>query len=213
MHSKKALQLIFACLLTFVVHLQFVPYIDAMVSDTCLQNPAACADEQTDADTSSDSASINVGAWDYIKVLFALVFVLGLLLFVLRFLNKRSQSYQQNKLIQNLGGQAVGAQKSVQLLYIGEKIYIVGVGEDINLIQVIDDPQEVQQMLTLYNDKFSDISSTPYIAEIFSKFKKKKPVDVQSENFGEVLDQRLAKLKKERKDELERWKEKERDKK
>lgn len=209
MYVRKSWRVIFVCLLTFVVHLQFASDIYAMVSDTCLQNPAACVDDQTDADTSSDSASVNVGALDYIKVLFALVFVVALLLFVLRFLGKKSKSYQQNALIQNLGGHSVGPQKSVQVLQIGGKVYIVGVGDDVQLLDAIENPQEVRQLIEDYNDKFSNTSTTPYIAEIVSKFRKKEPIQTQSEDFSNVLDERLAQIKKQRSHELERWKEKE----
>ncbi len=64
--------------------------------------------------------------------------MLGILIFVLRFLNKRNQNYQQNSVIRNLGGHSVGAQKSVQLLQIGNQIYVVGVGEDVQLLKEID---------------------------------------------------------------------------
>ncbi|CAM5186720.1 hypothetical protein UACE39S_04674 [Ureibacillus acetophenoni] len=53
-------------------------------------------------------------------MLFALLFVLGLLMFVLKFINKRSLNYQQNSLVRNIGGVSLGAQKSVQLIQIGE---------------------------------------------------------------------------------------------
>ena len=69
----------------------------------------------------AESASVGMGLWEYIKVLLSLVFVLGILIFVLTFLNKRNQNYQQNSIIRNIGGHSVGAQKSVQLLHIGNQ--------------------------------------------------------------------------------------------
>ncbi len=110
-----------------------------------------------------------MGLWEYIKVLLSLVFVLGLLIFVLRFLNKRNQNYQQNSIIRNLGGHSVGAQKSVQLLHIGNQIYVVGVGEDVQLLKEITDPEEIEQMIAIYNEKYSHTSTSPYIAELFSQ--------------------------------------------
>ena len=98
----------------------------------CYESPDQCKDTNTsDDDTeSSESSSVSMGPWEYIKILLALVFVIGLLLFVLKFLNKRNIKYQQNSVIKNVGGMSVGPQKSVQLLLIGNKIYVVGVGED-----------------------------------------------------------------------------------
>ena len=95
--------------------------------DDCYENPDLCKqDTSTGAGTeSSESASVGMGFWQYIKILVALVFVIGLLLFILKFLNKRNLKYQQNSVIKNIGGTQVGPQKSVQLLSIGNSIYVV----------------------------------------------------------------------------------------
>lgn len=217
MHVGKSfyLRMVFVLLLPFVVLTQVAPASYAMISDEYLENPDRDIESnETDADTTiSDSASVSMGAWDYIKVFLALLFVLGLLLFVLRFLNKRNLSYQQNSMIQNLGGQSVGTQKSVQLLQIGSKLYIVGVGENVQLLQVITDPEEIKEILALYNEKIGNTTTSPYIAELVNKFRTKRPVEKQPENFSELLDKRLSQIKQQRSDELESWKEKENDKK
>ena len=215
MHVKKSifLRMFFVYLLTFVVLIQVAPTSYAMIDDGYFNNPPSNVDSETDADTAnSDSASVSVGLWEYIKVLLSLVLVLGILIFVLRFLNKRNQNYQQNSIVRNLGGHSVGAQKSVQLLHIGNQIYVVGVGEDVQLLQVISDPQEIEQMIALYNEKYSHTSTSPYVAELFAKFKTKRSSETQSEDFSNILDKRLSEIKQERSDELGRWKEKENDK-
>ena len=215
MHVKKSifLRMFFVYLLTFAVLIQVAPTSYAMIDDEYFNNSPSNVDSETDADTAnSDSASVGVGLWEYIKVLLSLVLVLGILIFVLRFLNKRNQNYQQNSIIRNLGGHSVGAQKSVQLLHIGNQIYIVGVGEDVQLLQVISDPREIEQMIALYNEKYSHTSTSPYVAELFAKFKTKRSSETQSEGFSDILDKRLSEIKQERSDELERWKEKENDK-
>ena len=215
MHVKKSifLRMFFVYLLTFVVLIQAAPTSYAMIDEEYFNNSPSSVDSETDADTAdSDSASVSVGLWEYIKVLLSLVLVLGILIFVLRFLNKRNQNYQQNSIVRNLGGHSVGAQKSVQLLHIGNQIYVVGVGEDVQLLQVISDPQEIEQMLALYNEKHSHTSTSPYVTELFAKFKTKRSSETQSEDFSNILDKRLSEIKQERSDELERWKEKESDK-
>ena len=215
MHVKKSifLRMFFVYLLTFAVLIQVAPTSYAMIDDEYFNNSPSNVDSETDADTAnSDSASVSVGLWEYIKVLLSLVLVLGILIFVLRFLNKRNQNYQQNSVIRNLGGHSVGAQKSVQLLHIGNQIYVVGVGEDVQLLQVISDPQEIEQMIALYNEKYSHTSTSPYVAELFAKFKTKRSSETQSEDFSNILDKRLSEIKQERSDELGRWKEKENDK-
>ena len=215
MHVKKSifLRVFFVYLLTVIVLIQVAPTSYAMIDDEYFNNSPSNVDSETDADTAnSDSASVSVGLWEYIKVLLSLAFVLGILIFVLRFLNKRNRNYQQNSIVRNLGGHSVGAQKSVQLLHIGNQIYIVGVGEDVQLLQVISDPQEIEQMVALYNEKYGHTSTTPYVAELFAKFKAKRSSKAQSEDFSNILDKRLSEIKQERSDELGRWKEEENDK-
>ena len=206
--------MVFVLLLTFVVLTQVAPTSYGMISDEYLDNPdSRIESNETDADTTtSESASVSIGAWEYIKVFLALLFVLGLLLFVLRFLNKRNMNYQQNSMIQNLGGQSLGAQKSVQLLQIGNKIYIVGVGDDVQLLKVISDSEEIEQILALYHEKVGNPAISPHIFELFGKFRGKSPVEKTPANFSDILDKRLSQIKQERSDELERWKEKESDK-
>ena len=215
MHVKKSffLKVFFVYLLTVVVLIQIAPISYAMIDDEYFNNSPSNVDSETDADTAdSDSASVSVGLWEYIKVLLSLVLVIGILIFVLRFLNKRNQNYQQNSIVRNLGGHSVGAQKSVQLLHIGNQIYVVGVGEDVQLLQVISDPQEIEQIVALYNEKYGHTSTTPYVTELFAKFKTKHSSKAQSEDFSNILDKRLSEIKQERSDELGKWKEKENDK-
>lgn len=207
-------RMVFVLLLTFVMLTQVAPAAYAMISDEYLDNPdSRIESNETDADTTtSESASVSMGAWEYIKIFLALLFVLGLLLFVLRFLNKRNLNYQQNSMIQNLGGQSLGAQKSVQLLQIGDKVYILGVGEDVQLLHVISDPEEIEHILALYHEKVGNTPASPYIVELFNKMRVKGPVEKTPANFSDILDKRLSQIKQERSEELERWKEKESDK-
>lgn len=183
----------------------------------CYSDPNLCQDETNTLDAeaeSTESASLSMGPWEYIKILFSLIFVIALLIIVLRFLNKRNVNYQQNALVRNIGGLSVGAQKSVQLLQIGNSVYVVGVGEEVQLLKEVTDPEEIEQLLAYYNDRQGAVSTTPYIAELLGKFKGKKESQDVSEgsNFNTLLNRRINEIKKERSEELERWKEKESDK-
>lgn len=185
--------------------------------DQCYSNPNLCQEETntTDAEAdSTESASLSMGPGEYIKILFSLIFVLALLILVLKFLNKRNVNYQQNSLVRNIGGLSVGAQKSVQLLQIGNSVYIVGVGDDIHLLKEVVNPEEVEQLLAYYNDKQGVVSTKPYIAELIGKFKpRKESKDVSNRSdFNALFNERIKEIKQERSEELERWKEQENDK-
>jgi len=214
--NKKAIVFVLLVMMALTLPTQLVSASQSnqMISDEYLQNPDTNTDESPDA-KEVDNQNVGLGPGDYIKMLLSLLFVLGLLVFVLKFLNKKSSNYQQNNVVKNIGGISVGSQKSVQLLHIGNSLYIVGVGEDVQLLKEIQDPEEIEQLIKIYQDKQQTIVSTsPYITELFKKLKKKPRVEEteSQSDFGAILKNRLSEINKERHEELEKWKEKEHDK-
>lgn len=216
--------MIFACLVTFLSLFPMLTPAYADKSDTmsiseCMENKEAC-NEDSDPAAEEDtvvSAAGDISAWEYIKMILALIFVIVLFYALMKFLNKKNLKYQHNQMVQNLGGLSLGAQKSVQLLQVGKSLYLVGVGEDVQLLREITDPQEVAQLVALYNERQEFAASSPYIAELLSKFKKNSQKSTTSVNnnedaFGELFEKKMTEIKKERSDELERWKQKENDK-
>lgn len=214
--------MIFAFLVTFLF-LNPKPASVYANSDTnsiedCYKNPEACKDDAEPAAEKDTvvSAAGDVSAWDYIKMILALIFVVALFYALMKFLNKKNLKYQHNQMVQNLGGISLGAQKSVQLLQVGKSLYLVGVGEDVQLLREITDPEEVEQLLALYNERQEIAISSPYIAELLSKFKK-TPQDTSSnaeknsDTFGELFEKKISEIKHERSEELEKWKKKEND--
>lgn len=184
----------------------------AMVSDLCFgkTDQENCSNTTDRAEEEpSESASSSIGIFDYVKVLFALVLVIGVLVFILKFVNRKTSTYQQNSLMKNLGGLSLGAQKSAQVIQIGNRLYIVGVGDNITLLKEIDNEEEMNQLLAFYNNKQQEFSTTPYIKQLMDKFKGKKEGKVESTSFNELFNTKLNDLKKERSKELEGWKEKE----
>lgn len=222
MSNKKSFihKMVFVCM--FIVlfssitpSISFASAGSGFVSD-CLEdgNLEKCSNNNEDAESDEpESASPSIGVLDYLKILLALVFVVGLLVFILKFINRKNMAYQQNSLIKNLGGLSLGAQKSVQLLQIGNRIYLVGVGENIQLIKEIQDEQEMNQILEIYLDKQQDMSTSPFIIDFLRKKSQKRDgKNKETVSFNNLFNSKLDEIKKERSDELEGWKEKEKNK-
>ncbi|MCF6410579.1 flagellar biosynthetic protein FliO [Pseudalkalibacillus salsuginis] len=83
-----------------------------------------------------------------IKVLLALAFVVGLMVLVLKLLHKRTQVVQQGKGIQTLGGAMLGNQRSLQLVKVGDRVLVVGVGDNVELIKEIEDEHEIKALVS-----------------------------------------------------------------
>ncbi|MDV2685441.1 flagellar biosynthetic protein FliO [Alkalihalophilus lindianensis] len=93
----------------------------------------------------------------FIQMMSALAFVVFLIYMLLRFVNKRSQSYQSTKLMQNMGGVPLGANRSVQLVKVGDRLLVVGVGDSIQLLKELDDPREIERFIELQEKQFEQI--------------------------------------------------------
>ncbi len=176
--------------------------------------PNAEKDIPFQLDENSESKSIQplknqFGFIDFLNVLFALFLVLLLLYVTLRFIKKKNQTFGLTKNMMNLGGTSLGGNRSVQLVKIGDRILVVGVGEDIQLLKEIDSKEEVQHILSEQQNDFQQmLQPTDIFNKIITKIKESiKDRDVKNESFKAVLDTQLKDLSKGRKklmQELER---------
>lgn len=82
-----------------------------------------------------------------IKFMVSFAFVIGLLFLLMKFLAKRNRTLQTNGPILSLGGQTLGNNRSLQVVLVGQTIYIIGVGETITLIRTISKGEEYQSLL------------------------------------------------------------------
>lgn len=104
---------------------------------------------------------------DLIKMVFFLFIILLLIYLLLRFLNKRNKLTQQVKALENLGGISVGQNKSIQIIRLGNSFYLIGVGENVQLLHEIND-EEVKGQL-LHKDETDHFESNNLISSIFKK--------------------------------------------
>lgn len=86
----------------------------------------------------------------FVQLFLALAVIIIMIYALIKFIGKRSQSYQNNRMMQNIGGVHVGTNRSIQIIRVGKRILIVGVGESIQLLKEIDDENEVEKILEDY---------------------------------------------------------------
>lgn len=121
--------------------------------------------EEMELKTSS-AADFSFG--DIFRMIASLLFVGAILYFLLQFLKKKNQAFQRGHIISNLGGTSVGSNKSIQIVKVGSKLYIVGVGENVQLLSEITDPEEIKSMLQDHNEA---IESMLKPSDILTKMK------------------------------------------
>ncbi|MBE1553451.1 flagellar biosynthetic protein FliO [Sporosarcina limicola] len=167
-------------------------------------------------DRSNDEVpTVGLSVWDYIKTIFALLFVLGLLFGLLKLINRKNRIYNKNKLMSNMGGISLGQHKSIQLVEIGESYYLIGVGEDIRLLKEITNPEEIKRLIEYYKDDDKGLPTglfDRFLVKLSgrNKEKQKQPAD-DSIDFSNLFNSKLDEMKEEREQHLGRLLEKERD--
>lgn len=75
------------------------------------------------------------------------VLIVGLIYGLIKFLASRQRSLSNTGVVKVLGASSLGAQKSVQVIQVGDQVLVVGVGEDISLLTEITDEQQKELLL------------------------------------------------------------------
>ncbi|MBM7579869.1 flagellar biosynthetic protein FliO [Jeotgalibacillus terrae] len=180
------------------------------VSDCMGDNPSEeCAEQEVPA-LGEESEPEGINVWTFVRLIGALALVIILLYALLKFVNSKTKNYQQSRLIKNMGGTTLGGNRSVQIVKIADSYYVLGVGEDVNLIKEITSPEEMAE-LESYFDQDQPLAESPVIG-LIGKMKNRKSgrkTDDQ-QSFGSLFKDQLDQHHAERKKVFERVKSKER---
>lgn len=181
----------------------------------CIENPENCSENQLVPDNNAEStntskSSVGLTIWDFLKMIMATIFVIALLYFLLKFINKKSHVYRDNQVIQNIGGTSLGGNRSVQIIKVGERVLVVGVGENIQLLKEIEDEEEARQIIIDYNNKMDQLMGpSDIVTKVFKRAKTFHIPENERENasFPSILKRQLDNISSERKklyDEMEK---------
>lgn len=174
----------------------------------CLEGNADCSEEdegntnaaETDQEeTISEVTNTGPLIFDLVKMVFALFLVLGLIYLLLKFLSKRNKLFHQVKALENLGGISVGQNKSIQIVRIGPKVFLIGVGENVEMLHEVTD-EEIKKDL-LHKDESNDFQATTWLTSFLqpkSKGKAETSKDQSQKAFKKLYSNELAKLKQTR---------------
>ncbi|WP_214826815.1 flagellar biosynthetic protein FliO [Exiguobacterium algae] len=93
--------------------------------------------QQTDVQEKNvPSAASSIGS--FVKVVLSLVVVVGGFIVLMRWLSSKTQGMKATQHMKHLGGVPLGKDRSVQMVKLGEHVYVLGVGDSIQLIDRLD---------------------------------------------------------------------------
>jgi flagellar protein FliO/FliZ len=152
------------------------------------------------------------GTFDAIKmigqVMFFLILIIALFFVLIKFLAKKNQYSPFGRSIRSLGGVPLGTNKSIQIVEIGHSLFVVGVGENIQMLEKIDDPEEVAYVTELLTSAQSDQTSFLSVGKWIEKLRGSKreieeEVDITS-SFQQVFHDKLQRVTTRNKN-VEEW--------
>jgi flagellar protein FliO/FliZ len=144
----------------------------------------------------------------FLYVIFILGIIIGLIVLLIKFLSKNSRNFYSAKGIHLLAGIQLGQNKSLQMVEIGNRIYVVGVGENVQLIDKIDDEAEAERIRRMIWD--SDASGAAGWQGILARLIPRRSPDrakqeAESASFQEIFYAKMNKVGESRKQRLEQW--------
>ena len=133
--------------LSIAVPLSVKASTDGSVTDW-LEQKGDAPESNNEEENTSDVAGTNSSVFFLLlKMVFYTGVVVGLIYLLIRFLAKRQRKMQSHSVLTQIGGTSLGNNKSVQIIQLGSTLYMLGVGENINLLKEIKDDEEIENIL------------------------------------------------------------------
>ncbi|WP_406946196.1 flagellar biosynthetic protein FliO [Halobacillus sp. SY10] len=173
----------------------------------CLENPqlegcpSSEGGQEEDQQTSDSPVEMDTGGslvWNVVKLIFALIFVVALLYGLLKFFNQKNKMFNQNRTMENLGGMNLGPNRSIQAVRIGGQVFILGVGETVQIITEITEEETKQTLIN--QDLNGGPSPQLNIKKWTDKWKDRKESESHSSiQFQQLFENQLNDMKDKRK--------------
>ncbi len=161
------------------------------------EDKTALLDKDTDADP----------LWlSFVKLIIALLLVLGLIYLLLLFLKRKNALFNQAKAIENIAGISVGQNKSLQIVRLGKKYYLIGVGDNVELLQEITDESVIDDLRK--EGVAYETATLPKFLQKFNHGSKNMKINDQT-NFKRQFTRELDKLKQNRNQLIQQFAQKE----
>jgi flagellar protein FliO/FliZ len=133
-----------------------------------------------------------------IWVIVALLLVIGLIVLLIKWLSVRSRGWGLSRSLRSLGGMPLGQNKSLQVVELAGRIYIVGVGDSITLLDKIEDPEKAQEIVRSLEQQHGRSWNPQPLTDFINRFRNRKSPDQptnepwrQAASFQEMLQNRL----------------------
>jgi flagellar protein FliO/FliZ len=147
--------------------------------------------------------------WSLIQLIFALGIIIAIIYLLIRFLSSRTRLSSGN-VFQTIGAHSLTNNRSVHMVAVEDKVYLLGVGENITLLDTIQDADLIDRLKQPVQEGFA--SPFDGMQKLFKMLRSKS--QTQSEEitvvdlpFDATLRDKLNQLKEQRQQAVDDWQE------
>lgn len=111
-------------------------------------------------------------AGSVVWVIFSLLLIIGLIIVVIKWLSRRNRAFGgTNRSLRSLGGISLGQNHSLQVVELSGRLYVVGVGENITLLDKIDDEKQAEAIIEAMERQVQGGWSPNALTGLLSRFR------------------------------------------
>jgi flagellar protein FliO/FliZ len=77
-------------------------------------------------------------------VIFCLIIIIAIFFIIIKLISQKNRLMMSGRSIKTIGGVSLGQNKSIQVVEVGHTLFVVGVGENVQLVSKIEDAEEIQ---------------------------------------------------------------------
>lgn len=144
MNGRNKLLLVIFSVLFFCL----APFSAALAEEGTVYDQYKGKSEQTNTPSKEQVKPPTTSVMPYIfQFIGSFLLIVGVLYVVLRFVSRKAKAFNRGGPFHAIGAHPFGNNRSVQLLMIGDTLYVLGVSENVNLLRCIPPGEEQQQLL------------------------------------------------------------------
>lgn len=129
---------------------------------------------------------------NFLKLFVALAFIIILIYFVLKLINGKNKMFQKAGALENLGGIPLGSNKSMQAVRVGDKVYVLGIGDNVELLLEVTE-EKTKEELTAKTGA-SEFNAGNLLKTVLKKEKTVDNKDQSMDRFQDLFKRELSTL-------------------
>jgi flagellar protein FliO/FliZ len=140
-------------------------------------------------------------------VIFCLILIICLFFIIIKVISQKNKLMMSGRSVKSIGGVSIGQNKTIQIVEVGHTLYVLGVGDNVQLISKIEDAEEIEYIVENMNFRVNrDFPTFQSFGRWFKGLRGQPPVEEEdlSTSFQQVFHEKMERIssRKQRVDEL-----------